>query len=658
MTQLGFLLCLTGLLVAPVITALVRRSTRGQRADAVFTTGALLIGAAVGAVVLWRGENAGLDLSRFTLFAVALKVDRLSAFFLFLVCIVAAPATLFSIPYARQHYPDGRVTWFWVFLPWFVLSMVIVVTAATGFAFLFGWELMTLLSAALILMEGDSDDRRHNAFIYLLMMHVGAAAVAACFFLFLGHASNLTFEAMRAAGPSLTADARAWVFVTALFGFGMKSGIVPLHLWLPRAHPIAPTPVSALMSGVMLKTAVYGLVRITFDLLGGPAGWSGYVVLLVGAVTALLGILYALGEHDLKRLLAYSSVENIGLIYVALGAAMLFAANGLPTFAALAVIAALLHALNHAFFKSLLFLGAGAIHHSTHTLDIENLGGLQRRMPVVGVSCLIGCCAIAGLPAFNGFVGEWLMFKSLLAGGELHSIGGLPVLPLMIGVVGLVSGLSAACFVNVYGISFLGRPRTPEAHHADHTPRAMQVALVFLASGCVLLGIWPGLVLRPLLSLAVNIIPGAGTPSELQLISHILPLLAGSMVALLLASLALPRVKRLTDTWACGLPELLPRMEYTASSFSKPIRSVFAFVYRSDRKIEVTPAEEPYFPQAMSYRSARTTSFEKSFYRPLVDTVIAAAQQLRRLQTGNVQVYLLYIFLTLVCLLFLLRFSQ
>jgi hydrogenase-4 component B len=658
MIQFGFLLCLTGLLVAPLISATMRRSTSARRADAAFIIGSLLIGAAVGAAVLWHGEAADLDLSRLAPFALALKVDRLSAFFFFLICTVSAPVTLFSIPYAQQHYSEGRATWFWVLLPLFVLSMVVVVTAATGFAFLFGWELMTLLSAALILLEGDSDDRRQNAFIYLLMMHVGAAAVAACFFLFLGQASNLTFEAMRSAGASLTANVRVWVFVTAMFGFGMKSGIVPLHLWLPRAHPIAPTPVSALMSGVMLKTAVYGLVRITFDLLGGPAGWTGYVVLLVGAVTAVLGILYALGEHDLKRLLAYSSVENIGLIYVALGAAMLFAATGLPTLAALAVIAALLHALNHAFFKSLLFLGAGAIHHSTHTLDIENLGGLQRRIPVVGVSCLIGCCAIAGLPVFNGFVGEWLMFKSLLAGGELHAIGGLPVLPLMIGVVGLVSGLSAACFVNVYGISFLGRPRTPQAHHADHTPRAMQVALVFLASGCVLLGIWPGLVLRPLLSLVAIIIPGAGTPSELQLISHVLPVLAGSMVALLLASLALPRVKRLTDTWACGLPELSPRMEYTASSFSKPIRSVFAFVYRSDRKIEVTPAEEPYFPQAMSYRSARTTSFEKSFYRPLVDTVIAAAQQLRRLQTGNVQVYLLYIFLTLVCLLFLLRFSR
>ncbi len=401
MTQVGFLLCLTGLLIAPVITAIMRRSTRGQRADAVLIMGSLLIGAAVGAVVLWRGETAALDLSRLTLFAVALRVDRLSAFFLFLVCIVAGPVTLFSITYSRQHYRDGRVTWFWVLLPWFVLSMVIVVTAATGFAFLFGWELMTLLSAALILLEGDSEERRHDVFIYLLMMHAGAAAVAACFFLFLGHTSSLTFEAMRAAAASLTGGVRVWIFVSALLGFGMKAGIVPLHLWLPRAHPIAPTPVSALMSGVMLKTAVYGFVRITFDLLGGPTGWSGYVVLLVGAVTALLGILYAVGEHDLKRLLAYSSVENIGLIFVALGAAMLFAANGLPTLAALALIAALLHALNHALFKSLLFLSSGAIHHSTHTLDIESLGGLQRRMPVVGVSCLIGCCAIGGLPVFQ-----------------------------------------------------------------------------------------------------------------------------------------------------------------------------------------------------------------------------------------------------------------
>jgi hydrogenase-4 component B len=658
MAQLGFLLCLTGLIVAPVISAITPRSIRGQRPDAVIILCSLLVGAAVGASALWRGDPVGLDLSSFAPFALALKVDLLSAFFLFLICTVAAPVTLFSVPYARQHYQDSRETWFWVFLPLFVLSMVAVVTAATGFVFLFGWELMTLLSAALILLEGDSEDRRHNVFIYLLMMHAGAAAVAACFFLFLGHASSLTFEAMRAAAGSLPAAVRVWVFFTAMLGFGMKAGIVPLHLWLPRAHPIAPTPVSALMSGVMLKTAVYGFVRVTFDLLGNPASWWGYAVLLIGAVTALLGILYALGEHDLKRLLAYSSVENIGLIYLALGAAMVFAANSLPTLAALAIIAALLHALNHALFKSLLFLSAGAIHHSTHTLDIEHLGGLLRRMPVVGVSCLVGCCAIAGLPVFNGFVGEWLMFKALLAGGELNAIGGVPVLPLMIGVVGLVSGLSAACFVKFYGISFLGRPRTVEAEYPDEVTPAMKTALVLLAIGCVLLGVWPVLVLSPLLSLAAVIIPGAGVPGDLQLISHILPVIAGFVVAVLLAGFSLPRLKRFVDTWACGLPELSPRMEYTATSFSKPIRSVFAFVYKPDRKIAVTPVDQVYFPQAMSYRSERTTSFEKSLYRPVVNSVVAAAQQLRRLQTGNVQVYLLYIFLTLVFLLVVLRFSR
>jgi hydrogenase-4 component B len=654
----GFLLCLTGLVAAPLVSAGVRRSARGQRLAAAVILGSALLGAAVGAFALGRGEPAGLDLSRFAPFAFALKVDRLSAFFLLLIGVVTAPVTLFSVPYARLHYGDRRETWFWVFLPLFVLSMVVVVTAATGFAFLFGWELMTLFSAALILLEGDAEASRHNVFIYLLMMHAGAAAVAACFFLFLGQAPTLSFEAMRAAAASLPPSVRVWIFLTAMFGFGMKAGVVPLHLWLPRAHPIAPTPVSALMSGVMLKTAVYGLVRVTFDLLGSPASWWGYVVLLVGAVTALLGILYALGEHDLKRLLAYSSVENIGLIYLALGAAMVFAANGLPTLAALALIAALLHALNHALFKSLLFLSAGAVQHGTHTLDMEELGGLLRRMPVVGVTCLVGCCAIAGLPIFNGFVGEWLMFRALLAGGELDAIGGVPVLPLMVGVIGLVSGLSVACFVQFYGISFLGRPRSVAAEHAGDATPAMKFALLLLASACVLLGVWPGPVLSPLLSLAASIIPGAGTPGELQAIAHILPILAASVAALLVAGFSLPRLQRLVDTWACGLPMLSPRMEYTAGSFSKPIRSVFNFVYKADRKIDITPADQVYFPKAISYRSARTTSFENSLYRPVVDAVVAAAQQLRRLQTGNVQVYLLYIFLTLVSLLAVLRFSQ
>ena len=348
-----------------------------------------------------------------------MAVDRLSAFFLLLVCAVAIPVTIFAVPYFDLHYSEQRRNWTWGFFSLFLLSMIVVVTAATGFAFLVGWELMTLVSAGLILIEGDSAERRHNVFIYLLMMHVGAAAVAACFFLFLPYSHGLDFGAIRASGAGMPGGIRAAIFLAAFVGFGAKAGLIPLHLWLPRAHPIAPSPVSALMSGIMLKTAVYGFVRFTFDFLGGGPWWSGYVVLLVAAVTGLLGILYAIAENDLKRLLAYSSVENIGIIFLGLGTSLIFLAHGAPLGAALALVAALFHTFNHAFFKSLLFLGAGAISNSAHSVNLNELGGLQRRMPLTGAAVLIGCCSIAGLPLFNGFVSEWLTFRSFLAGSTL-----------------------------------------------------------------------------------------------------------------------------------------------------------------------------------------------------------------------------------------------
>ena len=540
----------------------------------------------------------------------------------------------------------------------FLLSMIVVVTAATGFAFLAGWELMTLVSAGLILIEGDSTERRHNVFIYLLMMHVGAAAVAACFFLFLPYSHSLDFGAIRAACLGMPGGIRAAIFLAAFVGFGAKAGLIPMHLWLPRAHPIAPSPVSALMSGIMLKTAVYGFVRFAFDFLAGGPWWSGYVVLVVAAVTGLLGILYAIAENDLKRLLAYSSVENIGIIFLGLGTSLMFLAHGAPLGAALALVAALFHAFNHALFKSLLFLGAGAISNSTDSVNLNELGGLQRRMPFTGAAVLIGCCSIAGLPLFNGFVGEWLTFRSFLAGSTLINTKAQIILPLMVGILALIGGLAAACFVKTFGMAFLGRPRSTGSEQAEEAPIGMRVGLALLSAGCLAIGILPGLLLRPLVTLVQVLVPGAGVPEETLSIARIIPWTAaivlgtGALVALF------KRRERIARTWACGLPGLTSRMQYTSTVFSKPIRFVFARVYRPDRKVEELPADQHYFPVSISYRSVRTTSYERALYRPFVDGVVSLAYRLRRLQTGNIQVYLLYIFLALVSLLTFLRFQR
>ncbi len=649
-----------GLLASAGVACLAGEGGLLRRLVPGLLVGSLSVGLAVATKAFLGGTTIQLDLSGHLPFAFAFAIDRLSGFFLLLICALGLPAVLFSVSYA-EHYGRAAWRWYWCLLSLFILSMAAVVVSSTIFAFMLGWELMTLLSAGLILIEGDDDERRRSLFIYLAMMHAGAAAVFAAFLLFVPHAPALTFAEMRAAGGGLPAQLRMITFLLGLAGFGMKAGIVPLHIWLPKAHPIAPSPVSALMSGVMLKTAIYGFIRLTLDILGNPPAWWGYLVLGIGLVTAVLGILYALAENTLKRLLAYSSVENIGLIYVALGLALIFQGHGLSAFAALALIAALFHSLNHALFKGLLFLGAGAIHHSTHTLDMEELGGLQRRLPLLGISFLAGCAAIAGLPLLNGFASEWLIFMSLLKGSSLEAVIHFPALPLLIGVIALVSGLACACYVNVYGITFLGRPRSVAAEQVQSTPRSMDLPLLLLAAACLALGIFPGIALRPIFVLVGTLIPSAAMPSDLAAISRAMPFVAAVVALLVVLVLLLARrfaATRSVDTWACGAPGLTTRMQYTATSFSKPLRFVFRSVYKPDRKVDIEPPGRAYFPASISYRSVRTTSFEKSLYRPAVDLVISAAQQLRRLHTGNIQAYLLYIFLMILSLLLVLRFAS
>jgi hydrogenase-4 component B len=657
MIQIAFNSFLVGLLAVPAGTLVSRHWKKARTLPAALLLLSLITGFIVAGMSFLHGQRVAVDLSEFTPFPFALSLDRLSAFFLFLICFVAGPVTLFSGPYIERHYAGPRREWFWVLLPLFLMSMVLVVTASTAFAFLFGWELMTLLSAALILVDGDSHERGHNVFIYLLMMHAGAAAVIAAFLLFLPHAAGLDFAHMRAAAALMPQPLRTVVFLLAFIGFGTKAGIVPLHLWLPKAHPIAPSPVSALMSGVMLKTAVYGFVRLDFDFFGGGPAWWGYLVLVAGALSGLLGVLYAIGEHDLKRLLAYHSVENIGIIYLGLGAALVFVANHSPVWATLALMAALLHCLNHAIFKSLLFLGAGAISDATHTIDIEELGGLLKRMRITGTAFLIACCSIVGLPLFNGFVSEWLTFRSFFAGSTLTSLYAGIVLPLAAGILALIGGLAAACFAKVYGVAFLGRPRSAEAESAVEVSPWMQAGMITLAMACVVIGVVPGLILKPLSAAVQDFLPGAALPPEAASLSAAVPWIALSVTILVAGIAVVRRRRKLAPTWACGLPGLDSRMQYTSTAFSKPLRKVFSKVYKPERAVEVAPADQPYFPASISYRSIRTTSFEKSLYQPAIDAVVSAAHQLRRLQTGNVQVYLLYIFAALIVLLMFVRWA-
>jgi hydrogenase-4 component B len=491
---------------------------------------------------------------------------------------------------------------------------------------------------------------------------VGFAALVAAFLLLSGGDASLSFESMRSV--TLSPGVRNAVFILALFGFAAKAGIVPLHVWLPMAHPVAPTHVSALLSGVVIKMGVYGLLRVSLDLMGGGPAWWGGVTLGLGAISALLGVLYALMENDLKRLLAYSSVENVGIIFIGVGAGLMFHSYGLQALAVLALVAGLYHTLNHACFKSLLFLGAGSVLHATHTRNMEELGGLIRRMPRTAFFFLVGAAAIAALPPLNGFASEWLVFQALLGGSAVPQPEVAVVMPIAVALLALTSGLAVAGFAKAFGITFLALPRSAKAEHAREAPPSMQIAMGLLMVACVVLGLGPFLMV-PVLG---RILAGLGSlPAVTTRFSLEMPLVVSggagemspAMVAVGLALLAgaawiglrlfADRRMRAGETWGCGRIGQTSRMEYTATAFAEPLRRVFVELYRptEDLSIDFHP-ESKYFVQSIEYRSEVQPLFERLLYAPLVSFMQAASRRVRRLQAGSLHLYLAYMAVALL----------
>ncbi|MEO8327806.1 MAG: proton-conducting transporter membrane subunit, partial [Nitrospirota bacterium] len=413
--------------------------------------------------------------SSIPLLTFSLRLDSLSGFFVLTISLVGLAVSVFASGYVREFYGRIPVSLLGFLYNGFLLSMLLVVTADNAFFFLIVWELMSLFSYFLVVSEHEKPDVRFAGLFYLIMTHVGTAFILVTFLMFYQETGSFAFEAFRSADQSLPEGLRTLVFWTALIGFGTKAGIVPLHVWLPYAHPAAPSHVSALMSGVMIKTAIYGLLRVYFDFLGGPfPWWWGFVVLLVGTVSALLGVMYALMEHDLKSLLAFHSVENIGIILMGIGTGMVFYAYDMPHLAALGIIAGLYHTINHAVFKALLFMGAGSLLYATHTRDMEEYGGLLRRMPWTGLFFLIGAVSISALPPTNGFVSEWLVFQGLFLSLELPSLFLKLMLPIAAALLALTGALALACFVKAFGISFLALPRSSHARKAQEVPVPMR----------------------------------------------------------------------------------------------------------------------------------------------------------------------------------------
>jgi len=490
MTLADFLVTiLLGAYPIGVAAALVARGTLGRGLVAGCGLAGALAGVGLGAVCLGTGIVPTVSTSFLPLTGFALRVDGLSAFFLIVVGVVGAAVTVYGFGYSAAYEGRYSLRLLGAMLNVLLLSLSVQVMADNALTFLMAWEAMSLSAYSMVLTEHDRPGTVRAAHWYIAVTHAGFAALLAMFLLLSAGDLTTSFAGMRSA--SLSSGTRDAAFALALLGFGTKAGIAPLHVWLPMAHPVAPSHVSALMSGVVIKMGVYGLLRVTIDLLvGGPPWWGG-LVLGVGTVSALLGVLYALMEHDLKRLLAYHSVENVGIIFIGSGAGLMFQSFGLPTLAALGIVAGMYHTINHACFKGLLFLGAGSVVHAMGTRNMEEMGGLIKRMPRTACFFLLGACAISALPPLNGFASEWLVFQTLLGGSAIPQPEVAVVMPIAVAMLALSSGLAAACFVKAFGITFLAIPRSARAEQAHEAPWSMQAGMATLAVACVALGLAP-----------------------------------------------------------------------------------------------------------------------------------------------------------------------
>ncbi len=594
--------------------------------------------------------------------------DSLSALFYLIIGIAVFSISFYAPHYTHAMQKDAQgFAVLSLFTGVFIGGMLLVLLADDAFMFMIAWELMSVASYFLVAFDHENSANRRAAFLYLLMAEVGALLIILAFGVMASFASDFTFDALRAS--HLSTMWMSVAFILALMGFGMKAGLVPIHVWLPEAHPVAPSHISALMSGVMLKVAIYGLIRFCFDLLPEVHWEWGVVLMVIGTLSAVSGILYAMMQQNLKRLLAYSSVENIGIIVMVLGLSMIFLANNYPELAALGLLAALLHAFNHALFKNLLFLGAGIIHHQTHELNIDMLGGLIKRMPKTSFLFLIGCMSISSLPLFNGFVSEWLAFQTALRVDVLDNGVLRSLIPVSAAALALTAALAAACFVNVFGLTFLGVPRSRHAEKAKEiNDKSMLAAPAMLAGFCFFFGIFPSSILHLIDNVAKQLI-GSNLPAQsvlsffsiaplsAQQASYSPPLiLVGALMAAGVCFWVLHRKLktsvRIAPTWDCGFGGLTPRMQYTSSAFTMPLRRIFSPAFLIEETIEKT------------MRSHTQTNVEQvryslhiqdhswiHLYQPVEHGVNRVAKQVGRIQTGNIRTYLGYSLATLILLL-------
>jgi formate hydrogenlyase subunit 3/multisubunit Na+/H+ antiporter MnhD subunit len=599
-----------------------------------------------------------------------LRVDPLAGFFLMLLGSVSAGISVYATGYFRDE-AAGRLALIGLQYHVFLASMAFVILADDAYLFMVAWETMALSSYFLVTTDHKLPAVRSAGFLYLLIAHLGALAILLCFGVMHGGHGDYSFDALRSA--ELDPRWATVAFLLAFFGFGAKAGMIPLHAWLPEAHPAAPSPVSALMSGIMLKTAIYGMVRVIYDLIGGVRWEWGMLVLAIGAATTLFGVLYALMQHDLKRLLAYHSVENIGIILLGLGMSMVFIGFGHAAAGILGLIAALYHTLNHAVFKGLLFLGAGSILHATGLRNLNHMGGLIRKMPGTAFYFLIGALAISALPPLNGFVSEWLMFQTALQAPVLQNGVVRSLLPLFAATLALAGALTAMCFVKAYGIAFLGRPREserpaqpPASAHGHDAVILERFGMAWLAAGCFVLGLFPTSILQMLNRVGVSLtgrglssealesswlwlVPTAPEQASYSPIIFLMVIVGVTLLTFFLVRRFYHGRIRFADPWDCGFPEQTSRMQDTADAFGQPIRHVFGPVYLMQREMPEPDDPAPRFSLTVEDRHWVW------LYLPVARLADFLSSKIALLQQGRISIYLLYSFLTLIALLVFVR---
>ncbi len=655
----GLLLVLIAGIGSAVAALLAPRALRPRIAG--LGVAALGLAAVVAGVAAMAGQTMTLVLPELLpLSGLIFHVDPLAGFFIAVTGGVAVAVGVYGTGYA-VHGLTARS--FQSVVPLFVMSMVLVPAAASVGTLLLCWELMALTSLILVLAE-----HRRRAVVasagrwYAVMTQLGTVAIVIGLVTFAADAAGTSFAALRAAGVTLSPTTAAVVFLATGIGFGAKAGILPLHAWLPRAHPEAPSSVSALMSAAMVNLGVYGIVRVGFDLLGGGTGWWWILVLTLGAVSAIYGILQAAIGTDLKRLLGYSTTENMGLVLVGIGASGMFLAAGQALLAGLAMTAALLHVVNHAAFKTLLFQAAGSVVAATGHRDLDELGGLRTGMPATTGAFGLGALAASALPPGAAFVSEWLLLQALIHGLPAADTTAAIVLPLAVAAVALTAGLAVVTFVKAFGVGFLARPRSPEAVAATESPTGMLAGMGIAGAVCIALSLLPTAVLPAIGRLAGGIVDG-GDPLTVRNLTIDLDGVAGSLSPLLLgvsltvaviAALAAVRgvagrrAARQARLWDCGAGPMSARMEYTATSFAEPLQRVFDDVVAAEQDVDVTHYEESqYLVRTIEYRRRTPDPVESRLYAPVLATLTGWGEAARRLANGSVHRYLGYGFAAL-----------